>query len=149
MTGVTDLGELVAAQPDLRPTYVAADLGALARRAARPSSRRRTRRRRGVAGARRRGRSGCRSSRWERRRARTPRLVAGWPGDRLAPPRTRHASDDDRDAWCAGAAAAALAAPRRRPAAWPTTSRLTVTEQPCATSNDPEHAGPDDARTNA
>ena len=31
MTGVTDLAQLVAAPPALRPTYVAADLGALGR----------------------------------------------------------------------------------------------------------------------
>ena len=31
MTGVTDLGQLVSARPDLRPSYVAADLGGLGR----------------------------------------------------------------------------------------------------------------------
>ena len=31
MTGVTDLGQLVSARPELRPTYVAADLGGLGR----------------------------------------------------------------------------------------------------------------------
>jgi hypothetical protein len=34
MTGVTGLTELVAAEPELRPTYVGADLGALAKAAA-------------------------------------------------------------------------------------------------------------------
>ena len=81
MTGVTDLEHLVSARPELRPTYVAADLGGLGRRhAGRRSTGRRCAR---AAGGPPSGTGGLEVDGRRRRR----HLVAG-RGDRgLATPR--------------------------------------------------------------